>query len=110
MKSVVTVQKLIRGKCRKRPSSNPSIRGWYKNFMSKGCVCKGKAYHALLSAEELESIRQSFSRSLHKSPKRCFGYVMLQAAPTGLGKAIFKVTFLQHNKEPLRSKLKFETL
>jgi hypothetical protein len=56
------------------------------------------------------AFRESFSRSVRKSPKGCFGYVLVQAAPMGLGKTIFKVTFLQHYKEPMRSKLKIEIL
>jgi hypothetical protein len=71
---------------------------------------KEKCIHTFLSAEELVIIRQSFSRSLHKSPKRCFGYVMLQAAPTSLGGAIFNVTFLQRNKEPNKSKSEMDIL
>jgi hypothetical protein len=58
-------------KVREEPSSQPSIHAWYKPFFTDGCVCKGKStVRPFTSAELIETIRQSFVRSPHKSVRR----------------------------------------
>jgi hypothetical protein len=56
-KSVVTVQ-------RQSPANQRSVLAWYKRFVSDCCVCKGNSTgRPSVSAERVETIRQSFERS-----------------------------------------------
>jgi hypothetical protein len=48
-----------------------STRAWYTRFVTDGSVCKGKSTgRPSVSAERVETIRQSFVRSPHKSVRR----------------------------------------
>jgi hypothetical protein len=42
-KSVITVQREFRKEFEKDPPTANSIRMWYKTFVDKGCICKGKS-------------------------------------------------------------------
>jgi len=42
-KSVVTVQRAFRAKHAKDPTTDKTIRAWYKQFTESGCLCKQKA-------------------------------------------------------------------
>jgi hypothetical protein len=49
------------------PSAN-SIKCWYQQFQTKGCLCKGKsAGRPCVSEESVEQVKQSFLHSLEKS-------------------------------------------
>jgi hypothetical protein len=71
MKSVVTVQRQFRRKYGRSPPSQASIRAWYKPYVTDGCVCKRKnTGRPSVSAEHVETIRQSFVRSTHRCVRR----------------------------------------
>jgi hypothetical protein len=62
--SVVSVQRLH---VNSDPSSANSIRRWYQQFQTTGCLCKGKsAGRSRVSEESVERMRQSFLRSPKK--------------------------------------------
>jgi hypothetical protein len=42
-KSVVTVQRAFRAKYAQDPTTDKTIRAWYKQFTETGCLCKRKA-------------------------------------------------------------------
>ena len=42
-KSVVTVQRAFRAKYAQDPTTDKTIRAWYKQFTETGCLCKQKA-------------------------------------------------------------------
>jgi hypothetical protein len=70
-KSVVTVQLQFRRKYGKNPPSRLSVRAWYYQFVTDGCVCRGKSSgRPFVSTELVETTRQSFVRSPHKSVQR----------------------------------------
>ena len=51
---MVTVQRAFRAKYLKEPSTDKTIRAWYKQFNETGCLCKQKSGGRPLTAEELE--------------------------------------------------------
>jgi len=53
-KSVVTVQRAFRAKYAKDPSTDETIRAWYKQFTETGCLCKQKSRGRPLTAGELK--------------------------------------------------------
>jgi hypothetical protein len=64
-KSVVTVQRAFRAKYAKDPTTDKTIRAWYKHFTETGCLCKQKSSGRHLTAEDdVERVRASF---LHTS-------------------------------------------
>ena len=66
--SVVFVQRAVRRQFNSVPPSPNSIRRWYQQFQTKGCLCKGKsAGRPRVSEESVERVRQSFLRSPKKS-------------------------------------------
>ena len=66
--SVVSVQRAFRRQFNSDPPSPSSIRRWYQQFQTTGCLCKGKsAGRPCASQESVERVRQSFLRSLKKS-------------------------------------------
>ena len=57
-----------RTKCGKDPQARSSIRLWRKKFMETGSVLDTvRSWRPRTSAENIESVRQAFSRSLTKS-------------------------------------------
>lgn len=59
--SVVSVQQAFRRQFNNDPSSPNSIRRWYQQFQTTGCLCKGKsAGRPCVSKESVEQVRQSF--------------------------------------------------
>jgi hypothetical protein len=70
--SVVSVQRAFRRQFQSDPPSANSIRGWYQQFQTKGCLCKGKsAGRPNVSEERVERVRQSFPRSLKEICAPC---------------------------------------
>ena len=66
--SVVSVQRAFRRQFSSDPPSPNSIRRWYQQFQTTGCLCKGKsAGRPRVSEESVERVRQSFLRSTKKS-------------------------------------------
>ena len=66
--SVVSVQRAFRRQFSSDPPSPNSIRRWYQQFQTTGCLCKGKgAGRPRVSEESVERVRQSFFRSTKKS-------------------------------------------
>jgi hypothetical protein len=60
-KSVVTVQRAFRAKYAKDPSTDKTVRAWYKQFTETGCLCKQKSSGVPLTAEDdVERVRASF--------------------------------------------------
>jgi len=51
-KSVVTVQRAVRAKYAKDPSTDKTIRAWYKQFTETVCKCKPKSSGHTLTAED----------------------------------------------------------
>jgi len=41
-RSVLTVKREFRTRCKKEPPAKNSIRSWYDNFQRTDCLCKGK--------------------------------------------------------------------
>ena len=69
--SVVSVQRAFRRQFNSDPPSPNSIRRWYQQFQTTGCLCKGKsAGQSRVSEESVERVRQSFLRSPNKSVHR----------------------------------------
>ena len=68
-KSEVTVQRAFRAKYAKDPTTDRTIRVWYKQFTEAGCLCKQKSSGRPLTAEDDERVRAS---CLH-SPKKSTG-------------------------------------
>ena len=67
-KSVVTVQRAFRAKCAKDPTTDKTIRAWYKQFTETRCLCKLIASVRPLNAEDDgERVRASFLHSPKKS-------------------------------------------
>jgi len=65
--SVVSVQRALRRQFSSDPPSANSIRRWYQQFQTTGCLCKGKsAGRPRVSGESVERVRQSFLRSPKK--------------------------------------------
>ena len=63
--SVVSVQRAFRRQFNSDPPSPNSIRRWYHQFQTTGCLCKGKsAGRRRLSEENVERVRQSFFNPL----------------------------------------------
>jgi len=52
IKSVVTVQRAFRAKYAKDPTTDETIRAWYKQFTEIGCLCKQKSRGRPLTAED----------------------------------------------------------
>jgi hypothetical protein len=66
--SVVSLQRVFGRQFQSDPQSANSIRRWYQQFQTKGCLCKGKSTRRLRAPEEsVERVRQSFLRSPKKS-------------------------------------------
>ena len=53
-KSIVTVQRAFRAKYAKEPSTDKTIRAWYKQFTENGSLSRQKSSGRPLTAEELE--------------------------------------------------------
>lgn len=69
--SVISVQREFRTTYGVDPPTAQSIRRWYKQFSDTGCLCKGKSSgRPRVSNEDVERIRQSFTRSPQKSTRR----------------------------------------
>ncbi|RZF32102.1 hypothetical protein LSTR_LSTR003965 [Laodelphax striatellus] len=66
--SVVTVQRAFRIKFGCDPPSDNNIRRWFHQFEDTGCLCKGKSTgRPRVSEEDVERVRESFTRSPKKS-------------------------------------------
>ena len=66
--SVVSVQRAFQRQFNSDPPSSNSIRRWYQQFQTTGCLCKGKsAGRSRVSEDSVERVRQSFLRSPKKS-------------------------------------------
>jgi len=69
--SVVSVQRAFRRQFNSDPPSPNSIRRWYHQFQTTGCLCKGKsAGRPRVSEESVERMRPSFLRSPKKYVRR----------------------------------------
>jgi len=69
--SVVFVHQACRRQFNSDPPSPNSIRCWYQQFQTTGCLCKGKsAGRPGVSEENVERVRQSFLRGPKKSVRR----------------------------------------
>ena len=67
-KTDVQTQRRYRTKYGKHPLSRSSIRRWHKKFMETGSVVDAvRTGRPRISAENIESVRQEFSRSSMKS-------------------------------------------
>jgi len=65
--SVVSVQRAFRWQFNSDPPSPNSLRRWYQQFQTTGCLCKGKSVgRPRVSEESMERVRQSFLRSPKK--------------------------------------------
>ena len=65
---MVTVQRAFPAKHAKDPSTDKTIRAWYKQFTETGCLCKQKSSGRPLTAEDdLERVWASFLHSPKKS-------------------------------------------
>jgi transposase len=66
--SIVSVQQAFRRQFNSDPPSPNSIRRWYQQFQTTGCLCKGKgAGRPRVSEQCVERVRQSLLRSPKKS-------------------------------------------
>jgi len=66
--SVVSVQRAFQWQFNSDPPSANSIRRWYQQFQTTGCLSKGKsAGRPRVSEESVERVRQTFLRSPKKS-------------------------------------------
>ena len=71
LRSAITVQRHFRTKFHKEPPSANTIRRWYQQFLTTGCLCKGKSTgRPAVSEETVERVRMSFTRSPQKSTSR----------------------------------------
>jgi hypothetical protein len=62
------VQRAFRAKYAKDPSTDKTIRAWYKKFTETGCLCKQKSSgHPLTAEDDVERVRASFLHSPKKS-------------------------------------------
>ena len=67
-KSDVQIQRKYGSKYGKDPRSRSSIRWWHKNFMNRGSVLDAeRSGRPRISGENIERVRQAFSRSPMKS-------------------------------------------
>jgi hypothetical protein len=66
--SVVSIQRAFRRQFNSDSPSPNSIRRWYEQFQTKGCLYKGKKSvgRSRVSEESVERVRQAF----HRSPKK----------------------------------------
>lgn len=66
--SVTVVQRHFRTRFGEDPPSGPSIRKWYSDFTTRGCICRRKSSgRPAVSEETVDRIRESFTRSPQKS-------------------------------------------
>ena len=67
-KSAVTVQHAFHAKYTKDPSTDKTIRAWYKQFTETGCLCKQKSSgHPITAEDDVEWVRASFLHGPKKS-------------------------------------------
>ncbi|PSN47428.1 hypothetical protein C0J52_21755 [Blattella germanica] len=68
LQSVIAVQRHFRTRFGEDSPSGPSIRKWYSDFKTRGCICKRKTSgRPSVSEQTLIRIRESFTRSLQWS-------------------------------------------
>ena len=61
IRSVLTVKREFRTRCKKEPPAKNSIRSWYDKFQRTGCLCKGTSPGGPSTSEAtLERIREFF--------------------------------------------------
>ena len=89
IKSDVLTQRRYKTKYGKNPPSRSSIRRWHKKFMETGSVLDAVRTGRLrISAENIESVRQAFSRSPMKSIRTAAR--QLELPPTTVHKVLHK--------------------
>jgi hypothetical protein len=67
-KVVVSVQRACHAKYAKDPTTDKTIRAWYKQFTGTRCLFKQKSSDGTLTAEDdVERVRASFLHSPNKS-------------------------------------------
>jgi len=67
-KRVITVQRAFHAKYAKDPTTDKTIRAWYKQFTGAGCRFKRKSSdRPLIAEDDVERVRASFLHSQNKS-------------------------------------------